>query len=147
MSKYNILKTYEKVLMYIEDIIGSGKTNNIQLYKICKQIFGDLFLNVYSSDEFPKYVKENQCFIINTDPKNKPGTHWIAVYKYKNKFWCYDSFNRPVKTLSKYFKNKNIISTNIDRDQSYNEYSCGARSVGWTVLAHKYGPDKIMNII
>ena len=56
MSKYTILKTYEKVLMYIEDIIRSGETNNIQLYKLCKQMFGNLFLNVYGADEFPKKI-------------------------------------------------------------------------------------------
>ena len=148
MSKYIILKTYEQVLTQIEDLIGDKETNNNQLFKLGKYLLGNKFLNVYSSDQFPKNVKNNQCFIINTDSINEPGTHWIAVYKYKNKFYFYDTFNRKIQTLSKYFKNiKNVVNANADRDQSFNESNCGARSLSWVILASRYKPDKTMNII
>ena len=47
--------------------------------------------------------KNNQCFIIITDPKNKSVIHWVSVYKYKNYFYLYDTFNRPIN-LSKFWK-------------------------------------------
>ena len=45
MNYYYILKEYEQNLMYIEDILKtSSTTNNFQLEKLCKKIFGDLFI-------------------------------------------------------------------------------------------------------
>ena len=81
MSKYQILREYEYILMHIEDIIGSKETTNIQL-NIGKKFFGNRFLGVFPSDEFPKYVKQSEMFIINVDPHYKGGSHWCAVYKY-----------------------------------------------------------------
>ena len=147
MSKYQILRKYEDTLMRIEDIIGSKETTNIQLLDIGKKIFGNRFLDVIPSDEFPKYVRQSEMFIINVDPHYKGGSHWCAVYKYGPYFYLYDSFNRKAGQLSKYWKHKKIISANTNRDQSYKEDSCGARSLARLCLADKYGPDKIMNII
>ena len=62
-SKYTILKNYEQILMMIEDILGDGETDNVQLYNLGKCLFGNNFLNVYSADTFPKSVKNNQFFI------------------------------------------------------------------------------------
>ena len=71
-------------------------------------------------------------FIINTDDKTKKGSHWVSCYKWKNKIYAYDTFNRPIKDLSKkYWKNKkNIIDANTNRDESYTESNCGHRSIG-----------------
>ena len=54
-----------------------------------------------------------------------------------------------MKSLSKYWKHKhNWINANADRDQSYNgESNCGQRSMDWLISAHKYKPNKIINII
>ena len=41
MRKYNILKSYKKILMMVE-------TNNVQLYNLGKHLRNDNFLNVYS---------------------------------------------------------------------------------------------------
>ena len=50
MSKYKILKQYEQTLMYFQDMLGSQTTNNIQLEKLGKYIFGDKFIGVFSAD-------------------------------------------------------------------------------------------------
>ena len=147
MSKYKILREYENSLMHIEDIIGPNETTNIQLDILGKRIFGERFLGVFSSDTFPKYVKQSEMFIINVDPHYKGGSHWCAVYKHGSYFYLYDSFNRKAGSLSKFWKSKKIISANTDRDQSYNEDSCGARSLSWLCLADTYSPPKIMSII
>ena len=146
MNKYIIFKEYETNLTYLMDILGSSTTDNITLNKIGKYLFGNLFIGVVPSDEMP-VLKENEMCIINTD--NKKGEHWIACYCYKNKTYVYDSYDRDVKSLSKYWKNKhNWINANTDRDQSYNgESNCGQRSVAWQISAHKYTPTRIINII
>lgn len=40
------------------------------------------FKGVFSSDTIPLFYTDNpSAFIINTDPSNQPGSHWVAVYK------------------------------------------------------------------
>ena len=72
MSQYKILKEYETNLTLLEDIIGDGPTDNIELNKVCKYLFGNLFIGVYSDDKIP-LLNNNQMCIVNTD--DKAGIH------------------------------------------------------------------------
>lgn len=78
------------------------------LRKIAKKYRRDknreLNVGVFASDELPmKKMNETVplAYVINTDPSNKPGTHWQAIWRpeqSKNRlFSCYffDSFGRP----------------------------------------------------
>ena len=38
MTKYQILKNYEHVLMITEDILGDGITDNVQLSKLVRRL-------------------------------------------------------------------------------------------------------------
>ena len=145
MDKYKILKEYEQNLIRIENIIGDGSTNNIQLNTLGKYLFGNKFKGVYSSNEMPN-IKNNEMYIVNNKKSNQNGEHWIGVYKYKNKLYMYDTFNRPIRNLSNYFTNKHIINANNDTDQSKNESNCGSRVISWLISFHNY-KDKIINII
>ena len=149
MSKYKILKEYEQVLMMIEDIIGSGTTDNEQLTKLGIYLFGSDYIGTFSSDEFPKNIKDGQCFILNTDSsksKNKTG-HWVGFYKLNKKLWYYDSFARSREKLTKLWKNKKMYNAiTIDRDQSFEESSCGSRSLAWLIVFRKYG-ERCLDII
>ena len=142
MSKYQILKQYEQILRNVEDILGSTVTTNDQLDKLGYSIFKNDYLGTYSSDKMPKYIKNNQCFILNTDSSrsaNKYG-HWIGFYKINGKLYFYDSFARPKEKLSKWWKNKRLYNANkSDRDQSFEESSCGSRSMAWLFVFRKYG--------
>ena len=51
---------------------------------------------------YQKNIKNNQCFIINTDPNNKPGVHWVSVYKFINYFYWYDTFKTDKNIIEKY---------------------------------------------
>ena len=44
--------------------------------------------------------------IVNTDSDKKGGTHWLACCKINKYTYVYDSFDRKVKSLSHYWKNK-----------------------------------------
>ena len=82
--------------------------------------------------------------IINTD--NKKGIHWCSLYKYKNKYWFYDSYNRNYKSF-KTWKNQKWINANKNIDHAYNgEANCGQRSMSWLISFDRY-KDKIINII
>ena len=76
MNKYKILKEYELNLTNLMDLLGNGSTDNIELNKIGKYLFGDLFIGVYSANKMPT-LKNDQMCIINTD--DKKGVHWIAL--------------------------------------------------------------------
>ena len=41
MSKYRVLKEYKQNLTYLQDVLGSGTTNNIELNNIGSYLFGD----------------------------------------------------------------------------------------------------------
>ena len=104
---YYILKEYEQNLMYIEDVLKtSSTTNNIQLEKLCKNLFDDLFIGVFTADKYPKHILNGEMFITN-NRKNR-GEHWVAVSKYNNKMYAYDTFNRNIHKASIFWKN-NII--------------------------------------
>ena len=40
------------------------------------------WLKVFARDVLPDFTREIRpwCLILNTDPKNQPGTHWLALY-------------------------------------------------------------------
>jgi len=142
---YKILKEYEVNLMLLMDLLGSNSTNNEQLLTIGKALFDKRFKGVYSSDTMP-VLKNNEMCIVNTDDSSKPGMHWIALYKYKNKTYFYDSYYRKAKSLSKFF-DKKWVNANKDRDQSYSgESNCGQRSMCWLISFDKY-KTKVINVI
>ena len=106
MNDYYILNEYERNLMYIKDILKtSSTTNNFQLEKLCKNLFGNIFLGVYTADKYPKHISNGKMFIINN--RKKQGEHWVSVAKYNNKMYAYDTFNRNIHKVSRFWKNNN----------------------------------------
>jgi len=143
---YQILKEYEDNLMLIEDLLGAGITNNIQLDFVGHSLFGNKYLGTFSADNYPKRLHNGEMFIINNKSSKQKGEHFLAISKYKNKVYAYDSFNRDVHKLSKYWRHKSWINANLQRDQSFNEKNCGSRSLAWLISFSKHH-DKIIGII
>ena len=137
IDKYTILRTYETVLMQIEDILSDKTTNNIQLLRLGRHIFGDRFVNVFSADDNIK-LHNGQFCIVNTDSHEQSGSHWLSVYKYRDKYYVFDSFGRDVHKLSKYFKHKQWINVEFNRIESYKQNNCGQLSLAWLIMFDKY---------
>ncbi len=148
-SKYTILKYYKHSLMYVQDIIGDKVTNNEQLDKLGYTLFKTDYLGTFPSDHFPKYIRDGNVFILNTDSSrsaNKHG-HWIAFAKINKRLYYYDSFARPPSELTKLWKKKRMINANkSDRDQSYLSDSCGSRAIAFLMLAKRFG-EKAINVV
>lgn len=72
------------------------------LHKRCK----GMLLGVFARDELPNKLppKRPLLVICNTDPKSKPGRHWIAMYFGKNCYGEYfDSFGQePLPSFENY---------------------------------------------
>lgn len=132
---------YNLVLKEVVKILGNNTTDSIQLYNISKSLLGDKFLGVYASDEIPK-LNNGEYAILNLDKSNMAGSHWVAICKFNNKLFFYDSFGRSYKTIMKVLKDSNngeIINSDKDAEQEIKENNCGARSIAMLLFFDKYG--------
>ena len=62
--------------------VGSGvHTGEIECL-VSRLVDNVRWLGVFARDELPDLTCEIQpwCLILNTDPKDQPGTHWLALY-------------------------------------------------------------------
>ena len=54
------------------------------------------FLDVFASNELPsKILSYPSGLIDNTDPNNKPGQHWVAMFLEEDKEELFDSYGLP----------------------------------------------------
>jgi hypothetical protein len=138
--------------------------NTVQINRALKKhpVTKKCFRGVYSLDTLPpkKYLKKPSSFIVNTDPSNKPGTHWIAIYLPANgRAEFFDSYGRwPAHKNFQTFIHKNTkkpILYNKMKLQSplstvcgkycclYLFYKCNGKSM--KEFQKLYGPDRRIN--
>lgn len=141
-KKKQIEADYNKILKDLEKKYGSKETNNFQLLKIGKKLFGNRFKGVYASDRIP-VLKKGEFSIVNLDDSNKPGSHWIAIARENNKMsYIYDSFGRKTyKILPELFQSGNgiVLETENDAEQNESEENCGQRCLSALMIYKKYG--------
>ena len=54
------------------------------------------FIGTFACDLLPSRFKKPALFVVNTDPSNRPGEHWIALFINSNgKGEYFDSFGLP----------------------------------------------------
>ena len=51
-----------------------------EIESILKFRMKGVYVGVYASDELPQIIRRPLAIVINTDPSDKPGTHWTALY-------------------------------------------------------------------
>jgi hypothetical protein len=125
----------------IENLLrNSSITNNIELDRVGHALIKN-FIGTYSSDEVPM-LKEKESCILNTKPKSSSGEHWVALKKYKNSIYFYDSYKRPYYELSKHWKTKKWIQPQVNAhpDESNYASNCGQLSLSSLYVFNKYGP-------
>lgn len=135
-EKCKIMKTHASALKYIMDNIGAGETVTDQLNKLGKKLFKTKFGGAIASDQLPKKINK-KYYIVNTDPSDKPGQHWMGV----TEKYIYDSFGRSAEELKEFIFDRKLINKNNNRDQSYNETNCGQRSLAFLVCHFIHGDD------
>ena len=62
--------------------VGSGLYAGEIDCLVSRLVIGVRWLGVFARDELPDVTREIRpwCLILNTDPKNQPGTHWLDLY-------------------------------------------------------------------
>jgi hypothetical protein len=104
--------------------------------------FQNKYNGTYSSDTLPNLTHDKPYSIINVDTSKQPGSHWIAIAKYKTKYLVFDSFGRKTKTLvNSMYKKYNPIDTDYDKNQKRSENDCGQRCISFLRVFDKYGFD------
>ena len=82
--------------------------NTLQILNILKSdsYTKSVFTDVIPSDRLPSQIqKRPKGFIVNVDPSDKPGTHWIAVYLTSDgKGEFFDSYGQSPEFYNRNFK-------------------------------------------
>lgn len=70
--------------------------NTVDIIQCLKKIARNKFkYGVFASDRLPVNIKKPALIVANTDPSQKPGTHWVAFYLPKRgKCEYFDSYGR-----------------------------------------------------
>lgn len=122
--------------------LGNKALDNHQIDKIGKKEFKTVWQGCNSQDEI---VWKPGFQIINTDPSDKPGTHWIGLYITGKTIYVYDSFGRPtsklLKILTRQAKSKKvrIVDSEYDKEQWGLSEICGLLCMSWLLVARDLG--------
>jgi hypothetical protein len=83
-----------------------------------------IFQGVFSADTLPENPRLLVC---NTDPSNRPGTHWIAICVSNGRGEYFDSFGRKPPETFEHYMNENCTDWifNTRQLQSIASSYCG----------------------
>lgn len=102
------------------------------------QVTGEVdYLGVFPADQVPSIAlllsrSRDVCFVSNTDPLGKPGSHWLAFFYYASYrvLQYFDSYGQPLHTyndVARYYCGRNLAihQVNFDKLQSFLSTACG----------------------
>ena len=100
---------------------------NFEIQKYCIPRFN----GVFSRKNLPKKIKGG-VYVINLDEYADVGTHWIALFSYRNEIVSFDNFGveHIPKEIKEFIANKNI-KANIFRVQGNDSVMCGYFCIGF----------------
>jgi len=116
-------------------------TDNFELLQAGRQLLGDKFAGVYSSDQRPALSKKMPYAILNTKPVSSGGEHWVGLARMPStgKIMHYDSFGRSHRQLFPNRWEDQAIDTELDIEQDQRTTECGQRSLAWLLLFDQLG--------
>ena len=108
------------------------------------------FLGVFASDQIPNTIQVTRqapcCYVANTDPISRQGSHWVAVYiPSPRTLEFFDSFGRHPITLGFSFPNSIRILHNTIQIQADSSGVCGEHCVRF--LSHRSNGKSMSHIL
>ena len=94
------------------------------------------FIGVYPLDRIPNHFKEGG-YVINSQTRDLPGEHWIAIYVGRNQIKVFDPFGfyYPSSLVRKVIVQSNKpVYFNYERTQNYATTNCGQLCLLWLTL-------------
>ena len=87
--------------------------NGLQIERFVRRFCRDKFQGVFSCDTLPP---NPELLVCNTDPHDKPGTHWIVICVDKNgRGEYFDSFGMEPPTVFRDYMNKHCRNWTFNR--------------------------------
>ena len=110
-------------------------TSTLELETLARQepTLNPLFGGVRAADQLPTHPvhSEPRGYIVNTDPHDRPGQHWIALWMQDNGCEIMDSYGLPLETyktkhvLQWLNANWSVMERNSQSLQAINSATCG----------------------
>lgn len=143
LSEKEVMKYFNRFKRKYIKALGRKPTTGVQLFNLCKELFGDKFIGVYSQDsKIPTTKNKTEYYILNQDTAKGKGIHWIGLVNSKNNIWyIWDSYGRKSKKLLPLFtKGKGIVvDADYDVDQSKTSTVCGPICIAWLSTVETLG--------
>jgi hypothetical protein len=137
------MEVYNSLVSLLSSVLGHKTTNNRQLGRVGRQLFGSEFLGVFPRDKIPVFPKGKSYCIINTDTSNGAGIHWTGLACVDRRVYGYDSYGRDINKL---LKVKGVVNSDMkDREQKILDKNCGQRVIAW-LLVFKGNPKIALTI-
>lgn len=112
--------------------------------KVLSRDLGSSFGGVYPLDLLPDHLISNQKgIVINLDPHDKPGSHWVSLYLNGKQIDFFDSYGLPPlhEDLRNFISNNcTNYNCNLRRYQEYDTDVCGQYCVYFLHQRHRRGP-------
>lgn len=132
--------------------LGTKALYDTTLNKVGKHLFPS-WAGVFPVDRVP--IKPNRYYIINTDPHDKSGQHWLGLYTTAKCAYIYDSYGRDpitlvpllIQTIKK--RKLKLCKTNLvprGEQIGFTSELCGVYSLAWLLVVQKLGITKAKNI-
>ena len=141
-----IKKYFNELKDRIIKIWGNKALYDNQITDIGQQLLGKKYIGTFPIDRVP-LSGSDKYMIANVEGSGLPGSHWLGVFLKGDTIYVYDSFARKSKKLLKPLHDKakkykkNIIDINAKSDQKNHTEICGAISLSFLYIVHKYGID------
>lgn len=114
-----------------------------QLKKVLKADLGSSFAGVYALDIIPKHLNfKEKAMVINTDPQDQPGAHWVCLYLDGDTIEYFDSYGFPplYKEIQEFIeRNSHHMIYNGRRYQDFTSKVCGEYCVYFLHHRHRRG--------
>ena len=77
-----------------------------------------IYRGIYACDQLPHVSVRPSVIVVNTDPSNRPGRHWICMFFHEDGHGeFFDSFGLPPKLVFERYMNKYCISWTFNKKQ------------------------------
>jgi hypothetical protein len=139
LSEKEVMKVFNHHKRKFIRILGRKATTDTQLNDVGQAYFPQ-FVGAFSQDVKITPTPARQYFIINTDRKHQPGTHWCGVVKNGKTYYVYDSFGRTSSRLLPHFsKGKLVVDSDYDAEQFGKTEICGVLCLAWIATVAEVG--------
>ena len=123
--------------------LGSETTMGPELYRYADTVLTG-FSGVVAANEVPD--SGDGKWVVNTDRRGLPGSHWTSLLRLNGQAYFYDSFGRPASALFSAPWAQRAITVADDAEQLGEQELCGAASVAWLRVVEELGVEAALHV-